>query len=92
VRFGYAKRVSHLVDVDVDEPENSMHPALCGASVRLGPPEEQRLGQVADCPMCWERFSNRTSNFSQAETVMEATVDAGGEPVGPDQVEGPNSL
>jgi hypothetical protein len=77
--WGHVKQVTHLVDVDVAPPSGSIGVALCGASVRLGAPEELRLGQIPDCLECWERFSSRRSGFSLAEAVMEATVDGGEE-------------
>ena len=73
MRLGYAKRVTHLVDVGVDALEDSIEMALCGASVRLGPPEELRLGQVPDCRVCWEGFSARASGHAQAAAAMEST-------------------
>jgi hypothetical protein len=77
VRFGYSKRVSHLVAVGVDVPEDAIRAALCGESVRVGPPEELRLGQIPECLECWEQFSARTI----AEAAREATTDAGDRPL-----------
>jgi hypothetical protein len=92
MRFGYSNHVSHLVDAGADVPQGSTQTSLCGDQVELGPAEELRLGQIPDCAECWERFSARTSGFSIAEAVMDATVEAGGERVGRHEVEGPNSL
>ena len=80
MRLGYAKQVTHLVDVGVDAPEDSVEMALCGASVRLGPPEELRLGQVPDCRLCWEAFSARASGHAQAAAAIDSTEIGDDEP------------
>jgi hypothetical protein len=56
MRVGYRNHRTHFVAVGVEVPEGTVHVAICGQLVKVGPRDVMGVLEAVDCKPCAARY------------------------------------